>query len=89
MKAELYALRAGLHLPQAALGPDPIRQQHSWNSRGSVGKADIYDPRVDVRGAVTINASALNVLTGRQFPAQLNGANIRIEGAGPVEGPNE
>ena len=53
-----------------------------------VGKADIYDPRVDVRGAVTINQGALNVITGMQFPARLNGANIVIEGAGPGVGPN-
>ena len=48
-----------------------------------VGKADIYDPRVDVRGIVTINQGAINVITGMQFPARLNGANIVIEAAGP------
>jgi len=48
-----------------------------------VGKDDIYDPRVDVRGIVTINQDALNAVTGVQFPPRLNGANIIIEGAGP------
>jgi hypothetical protein len=48
-----------------------------------VGKDDIYDPRTDVRGAVTIAAGALSTLTGMTFPTQLNGANIVIAGAGP------
>ena len=52
------------------------------------GKADIYDPRVDVRGAITISQGALNVITGLQFPVWLNGANIVIEGASPGVEPN-